>query len=208
MASVKYSEPVTARIWEPIEPLDRGDRYEDPLQEILARHGLGQITGGGSQLSEHFEILFADIELQLANRDEALEVTRQALEELGAPAGSELLLGGEGEEVAVPFGASQGVAVYLDGVSLPQEVYDTSDINELADQLTEALAEHHAGEIRGSWAGPQETAIYLYGQDAERLYATIEPVLRGYPLCQNARVVLRWGNPKLGQREIRLPRHA
>jgi hypothetical protein len=32
-----------------IEPLDRGDRYEDPLQATLEKVGIGRVTGGGSQ---------------------------------------------------------------------------------------------------------------------------------------------------------------
>jgi hypothetical protein len=31
-----------------IMPLDRGERYEDPLGEALAANGFGEITGGGT----------------------------------------------------------------------------------------------------------------------------------------------------------------
>ena len=40
---------VLARVYEHIEPLDRGDRYEDPLQATLEKIGIGRVTGGGSQ---------------------------------------------------------------------------------------------------------------------------------------------------------------
>ena len=39
---------VLARVYEHIEPLDRGDRYEDPLQATLEKIGIGRVTGGGS----------------------------------------------------------------------------------------------------------------------------------------------------------------
>ena len=46
---------VVARLWEPIQPLDRGDRYEDPLDAALSAAGWGEVTGGGSQLTDHNE---------------------------------------------------------------------------------------------------------------------------------------------------------
>src|SRR5687768_4081734 len=35
-----------------IQPLERASRFEDPLQEALERAGLGEVSGGGSQLSD------------------------------------------------------------------------------------------------------------------------------------------------------------
>src|SRR6476619_1458065 len=60
---------VLARLREHIEPMDRGSRYEDPVDAVLRERGLGQVTGGGSQLSESGELEYADIELELANLD-------------------------------------------------------------------------------------------------------------------------------------------
>ena len=47
-----FSHLVLARVYEHIEPIDRGDRCEDPLQATLEKMGIGRVTGGGSQLSE------------------------------------------------------------------------------------------------------------------------------------------------------------
>ncbi len=195
---------VYAKIWESIQPLDRGDRYEDPLAEVLEERGLGEVTGGGSQLVNGNEIEFAGLDIELVNLQEALEVTRGVLEARGAPRGSVLEFERDGEDVSIPFGVTEGVALYLDGVTLPADVYSTCDINVLAERLKEALGSD-AGEIRGSWMGPTETSIYMYGPDAEVLLRRIEPVIRSYPLCQNARVVVRHGNPELNPRVIRLP---
>ena len=197
---------VFAEIWEPILPLDRGDRYEDPLAAALESHGFGEVTGGGSQLSQINEVEFAGIDIELTNLDDALALTRRVLEQCGAPRGSLLRYERDGEDLVLPFGHIEGLALYLDGVTLPQAVYQTNDINVLADRITASLPEA-VGEIRGSWAGPTETSIYLYGPNAEDLYRHIEPVLRAYPLCQNARVVLRHGHPDLNPRTIRLPMH-
>ena len=43
---------VYVKIQDAVGPLDRGDKYEDGLQEALREQQLGEITGGGSQLGE------------------------------------------------------------------------------------------------------------------------------------------------------------
>ena len=206
MSQSTFDKLVVARIWESIQPIDRGERYEDPLQEALEQKGLGEVTGGGTQLGEKGEIEFADVEIMLADLNGAVEFTRIALEGLGAPAGSELLIEGPDGEKSIPFGVAQGVGIYLDGINLPQEVYEQSDLNDLAGQLTAALQKHGGGEIRGCWSGAEETALYIYGKDADAIYTAIEPVLNSYPLCQNARVVVNIGNPKLARRALRVAR--
>ena len=47
---------VTVTMWEYIMPIDRGERYEDPLIEVLEDEGLGGACGGGSQMSDDFGI--------------------------------------------------------------------------------------------------------------------------------------------------------
>jgi hypothetical protein len=76
---------VLARVYQHIEPIDRGDRYEDPLQAVFEQAMIGRVTGGGSQLNELGGIAYADIEIELANVDEAVRVVVEALENAGAP---------------------------------------------------------------------------------------------------------------------------
>ena len=52
--------------------------------------------------------------------------------------------------------------------------------------------------------GPTETTLFMYGPDAERLFAGVEATLRAYPLCRGARVVIRRGGPGAATREVRL----
>src|SRR5918997_1727499 len=104
MAGPAELHAVNARLWEPVEPIDRGERYEDPLTAALDAHGLGTVTGGGSQLTREGEIEFADLDLDLADFEGALTMVRRILEEAGAPAGSELLFEQDGREMVVSFG--------------------------------------------------------------------------------------------------------
>jgi hypothetical protein len=103
-----------------LRPLDRGERYEDPLQEVLDAQAPGsQVTGGGTMLSADGEPEWSDIDLDVegdAGAVAALVVA--ALETFGAPKGSRMRLDGA---QAVTFGVSEGLAVYLNGTDLPAE---------------------------------------------------------------------------------------
>jgi hypothetical protein len=96
----------------------------------------------------------------------------------------------------------QAVIVHLPGGGLPDEVYDNYDLSTLEDQLIEAVDRAGCGEFDGNEFGPAGATLYLYGPDAEALFAAIEGTLRAYPLCQNARVEIRYGPPGSPQREI------
>ena len=150
-----------ARLYEHIEPLDRGARYEDPLDAVLRERGLGEVTGGGSQLSETGEIEVADVEIQVSNPDDAAPVIVASLEAAGAPVGSELVRDGG---VLKAFGRQQSLAVYLDGVTLPDDVYAAVDFDALVQQLTEAAGEE---SYHGCWQGPEETGLFFFGGAAE-----------------------------------------
>ena len=103
-------------------------------------------------------------------------------------------------------GDEQTVLIYLDGSTLPDEVYQQHDLATIEDRLVAALANTGLGEFDGNEIGGGETKLYLYGPDAERLFAHLEPILTAYPLCRNARVVIRRGRPGAPQREVQLPK--
>ena len=198
---MEYPHFVLARLYEHVEPIDRGSRYEDPLNEVLESAGIGRVTGGGSQLTEEGRIEFADIEIDLVDLNDALNAAVQALERAGAPQGSEIHLDGS---VLREFGAAQRVAVYLDGVGLPDEVYADLDFDELIAGI-DAVA--GGDSYRGHWQGPEETGLFFSGPNAEELFARIEPHLLALPIGQNARVVVNEGKPGVPSRTVRLPRH-
>jgi hypothetical protein len=100
--------------------------------------------------------------------------------------------------------AQQAVLVHLCGTGLPDDVYESCDLATIEDQLTEVISQQELGEFDGNEVGPTESTLFMYGPDAERLFAAIEPVLRAYPLCQRARVEIRLGGPGAPTREVRL----
>jgi hypothetical protein len=114
------------------------------------------------------------------------------------------LFGREPEKATATVGQAeeQAVIVYLDGSGLPGEIYEEYDLATLEDRLIEAVERSASGEYDGNEFGPDGTTLYLYGPDAERVFSAIEGTLRGYPLCQNARVVIRRGPPGSPEREL------
>jgi hypothetical protein len=100
----------------------------------------------------------------------------------------------------------QAVLVYIDGFNLSKEIYEKYDLATLEDQLIEAIESQSLGEFDGNEFGPNGTVLYMYAPNAEALFAGIEPILLAYPLCQNARVIVRQGGPGSQAREILLPR--
>jgi hypothetical protein len=88
-ATMHYS--VCAKIMEPILPMARGRKYEEPLDQALVGAKLGVVSGGGTQMGKDGAIAWVEVVMALADLDAALQFARQQLRELGAPAGSVLV---------------------------------------------------------------------------------------------------------------------
>ena len=78
-----------------IQPLVRGERFEDPLQAALEELGLGNISGGGSQLDDPYPdgrpcVEFCGIDVDVTDREKARAFLMKKLIELGVPPGTEL----------------------------------------------------------------------------------------------------------------------
>jgi hypothetical protein len=193
---------VIARFYEHIEPIDRG-RYEDPLQAALESANAGEVTGGGSQLNELGGIDYADVEIELANLDGALGIVTETLEKAGAPQGSEVIAAEDGR-VLRTFGRNECLAIYLDGVSLPDDVYAELDFEAVVAELTEAAGPE---SYHGCAQGNEETGLFFFGPNADDMFTRVEPVLRKLPIGQNARVVIRHGKDAQNPRELRIPKN-
>jgi hypothetical protein len=86
---------VYVKIPEPLMPLDRGSKYEDPIDAALAELNLGGVTGGGSQVGDDRpdgtpSIAFCGIDIDVTDLEEARNRLRTILVELGALPGTEI----------------------------------------------------------------------------------------------------------------------
>ena len=99
---------VSVHIPEALMPLERVARYEDPLTTELVRQGLGEVTGGGTQLGARkpdgkHDILGVDLDVDLADARRGLPALRAALRRLNAPPGTELVYESGGKPVKEPL---------------------------------------------------------------------------------------------------------
>jgi hypothetical protein len=99
----------------------------------------------------------------------------------------------------------QAVIIRLDGANLPDSVYESFDLSTLEGQIIRAIDGTGLGEYDGNEIGPEDTSLYLYGPDAERLHERISNILTAYPLCKSAVVTIRMGPPGATQRQVKIP---
>ena len=182
------SNYLIATLNERIGPLDRGEIYEDPLDEFLKSKNLGEITGGGTMQFKSGELEYCDIEIELLpnqiNPNTIQEIITR-LEELGAPKGSKLTVEKTNEKI--PFGKKEGLAIYLDGVNLDQEVYQSCDSNIVVSEVKKLT--NDTSELVRFWEGQEETAIYFYSDTSfSEMKNSITNFLNEYPLCKGARI--------------------
>ena len=80
---------------------------------------------------------------------------------------------------------------------LSDSQFGTSDerdaIHALSDELAQAIAAGGTGEFDGDEFGEGRCTLYMYGSDADRLFNSVEAILRASPLCRGARVIKRFG---------------
>jgi hypothetical protein len=176
---------IVATINARIQPMHRGEIYEDPLDEILAKNATGEVSGGGTLQSQTGEIEYCDVEIQVNNsNDETVDLIKSSLEKMGVPKGSKIKI--EATDSEIEFGSLEGLAIYLNGTDLDPEVYENSDSNYVyseLDRLTQGT-----GKVYSYWQGSTETAFYLYGTSFSQMKEQISVLVNNYPLCQKCRI--------------------
>lgn len=181
-------EFVIAQLNDRIMPIYRGDVYEDPLDEFLRASRYGEITGGGTMQAKTGEIEFCDLEILIySNQNKELVVNEiiNFLESHGAPKGSLLTIENTSEQIS--FGKKEGIAIYLDGINLPENVYRECDSNYALHELSVLIGD--SGDVLRYWQGETETALYFYGESFEKMSDAISEFVKAYPLCRGARIV-------------------
>lgn len=77
-----------------LDPMERRQRYHQPLDAALTAAGLGEVTGGGTLYDlDNDEVIYSDVQvLVTGDVDQALGVIRATLVTCGAPQDTELLV--------------------------------------------------------------------------------------------------------------------
>ncbi|KAA3639783.1 MAG: hypothetical protein DWP92_04160 [Armatimonadetes bacterium] len=83
-------------------------------------------------------------------------------------------------------------------LKLSDEEFGTGDqrasIQELSSQLEQSIAEAAAGEFDGDEFGAGRCTLYMYGRDADLLFAAVEQQLRASPHATGGFVIKRSGS--------------
>ncbi len=178
---------IVATINDKVMPIDRGQLYEDPLDEYIQTNGIGEVTGGGTMQLQTGEIEYCDIEIKLNDdtiNENQVKAIIKKLESLGAPKGSKLTIEKTGEQIL--FGIKEGLGIYLDGVNLDEEVYKNGDSNVVVSEIKKLTNDN--SEIVRFWEGQAETGLYFYSDSYDKMNESIKKFLQEYPLCKGARV--------------------
>jgi hypothetical protein len=72
---------------EELSPMDRGEKYDDPICEILEANNAGFVTGGGTK-SSHGRVEFCYVDVSSEDAERAKSLVSKYLLEVGAPRGT------------------------------------------------------------------------------------------------------------------------
>ncbi len=164
-----------------LQPMHRGELFEDILEEFISKYKLGQFMGGGTLQRDTGEIISCDVEMMI-RKDKTEQFLEFLYEMDNIPKGSTVIVGNEEREI----GFAEGLALYLNGTQLSPEVYENCDINYLIEQIDSALEDLVQGF--SYWEGDRETALYYYGQSYKEIKQMLMPIVEKYPLCALCRI--------------------
>lgn len=67
-----------------------------------------------------------------------------------------------------------------------------------------AITATGVGEFDGNLVGTDDATLYMYGPDADRLFAVVEPILRAARLPAGSLIVKRYGEPGAREEQVGL----
>ena len=109
--------------------------------------------------------------------------------------------GGGGKACGRPAGGNEQALL----VHIPAQVVRlTVPLEAIESRLSQAIAAAGAGEFDGNLVGVDDATLYMYGPDADRLFAVAEPVLRSARLPAGTLAVKRYGEPGAREEHVRL----
>ena len=166
-----------------LQPIDRDRIFADQINWLLEKLGCGTVGDEGTMLAKSREVKYCDIEILLNdNSQENMDKLMFFLNRMPIPKGS--LLKADGFELNI--GTKEGLALYLNGSELSDEVYKNCDVDYLIDTIHTLLGD--TGHMFSFWKGPKYTALYFYGTSFDEMKGKMEAFLSEYPLCQKCKV--------------------
>lgn len=174
--------PATLHLNARIMPMFRSD-LEDSIDNLLQKNRLGFVLPGGSKLSEDGEINGCDINLIIYSIDvENIKNIIDLIYPFGVPKKSKFSVGGQD----ISIGYLEGMAIYINGSDLSDEVYENNDINEVIEKFNTLL--ENKGGLFGHQRLEKYTGLYYYGKSYEEMMTCISEIIKEHPLCQSCKI--------------------
>ena len=152
-----------------LQPIHRGEMFEEPLENVLIQANVGEVLGGGTFMSATGEIEKCDINLEV--KDDWIAKVFAYLQRIKIiPKGSKIIC----KQEITPIGQAEGMAIYL------------NETDELISKLQDALGDKCF--MFSWWEGGTETALYFYGESYLKLYESVKHILEIHPLCKLSHV--------------------
>ena len=160
-------------------PIDRGALFEDPIDEVLHKHNIGEVTGGGTLSSKEGMPLSCDIEFSI-NRDKLTNFISFLKAVNTIAKGSYLEYDGKKEEI----GTLEGLNLILDATSLNEDVYKENDVNNVIAEIDNLIK--GKGQYHSYYIGEKNTNLYFYGDSFNEMKEIIANYIKTSPLCENS----------------------
>lgn len=204
-------EPVTGRAWRVRYPDDdpSGRPSEEPISaeecERLPRDGLAGAGAVEKWLTALFGAVSEDYPGGPVAHARGLDwwsIVRDAQERLAT---------GEGRALSVasdPGGGGACEQAVVVQARLADDGFGSDEDRALLDaleaELIGAVENYRAGEFDGAETGMGFATLFLYGPDADSLFAVVEPVLRAARLRPGSHAVKRYGPPGSDEARVQL----
>ncbi len=91
--------------------------------------------------------------------------------------------------------SEQAVTVHLKLSGAQGLEEERNSIHRMSELLNEAISIKGVGEFDGDQFGGGECVLYMYGPDADQLFAAIYPLLKGWNSLRGGYAIRRYGPP-------------
>lgn len=157
--------------------IEQEQKAIDLTQAITLKNELGESTGCEFHFSsdllsdEHIDFIIALFTSTLAPKGSKISILENA----------------NNDCKQAFFGTLEGLALYLNGTDLPNDVYQNYSATQAYNACEQLLTAQELGNVCSIWQGPTETALYMYGPSAAAMQQAIAGFIESNPLCQKSR---------------------
>ena len=162
-------------------PIDRGALFEDPIDEVLHKYNIGEVTGGGTLSSKERMPISCDIEFSI-KRSKISDFISFLKGVNTIAKGSYIEYDGKKEEV----GTLEGLNLILDGTGLNDDVYKENDVNKVVAEIDNLIK--GKGQYHSYYTNEKNTNLYFYGNSFDEMKEVIVHYTKTSALCENSEI--------------------